>query len=356
MKDVICITNKIRGIYSCMEMRIVFDNSLSEEITLKALGLNRKGNKLQNTTAFGGIGDVINILGIRVPSFMKCETEWIDIYCNDQHQQQLKTYMNKKGEVIYMESITNNTSTNKYRLHVTPTSSMLSSMNLVMGCNNIIFKHRISGVSIPCNIWLYDCEDTIVIMDIDGTVTKSDVRGYVETVFLNYYSHVHSGVASFLTDLDKQGLKTVFLTSRPIAHYKETRNLLNGVKQEMYSIPHGPIMMNNEKVLNAVYRELISRKTVEFKSGVLLNIVSLFKEAGRESQQNPLIMGFGNKGTDADAYLLAGISNSSVFIINPTSNIVIWQDFKDKSFNSYDDNNISNYINDIVQSYNDLHA
>ena len=353
MKDIICVTNSTRSMYSCMEMRMVFNNTLEEDISMKALGLNRKGNKLQNTTAFGGIGDVINILGIRVPPFMKSEPEWVDIYCNDCHQQQLKAYMNKKGEIVYMESNHNN----KYKLYLNPTSSMLSSMNLTMGCNNIIFKHRLTGISISCDIWLYDCEDTIVIMDIDGTVTKSDVRGYIETVFLNYYSYVHSGLASFLTDIDKQGLKIIFLTSRPIAHYKESRNLLNGVKQDIYSIPRGPIMLNNEKLFDAAYRELISRATVEFKSGVLLSIVGLFKTAGRVSQQNPFIMGFGNKSTDADAYLLAGVPNSSILIINPDSKIKIWQDFKDKSFNSYDDDSILNYVKEVVQSYEDvLHA
>lgn len=326
-------------------MIMVFNTTFEESIALKSLGLNRKGNKLQNTTSFGGIGDVINILGMRVPSYMKSEPEWVDIYCNDCHQQQIKSYMNKKGEVIYMEL-----DNNIYKLQKSPTSNMLSTMNLNLGCNNIIFKHRLSGISIACDIWLYDCEDNIVIMDIDGTVTKSDVRGYIETVYLNYYTYVHHGLAPFLTEIDKLRLKILFLTSRPIAHHTETRNLLNGIRQDMCLIPRGPIMMNNEKVLDAVYREIIARKTVEFKSGVLLNIANLFKTAGRVSKQNPFIMGFGNKSSDAEAYLLAGLPSSSVLIIDPHSKIVIWQDFKDKSFNSYSDANLCNYVKDVIQS------
>jgi phosphatidate phosphatase PAH1 len=113
--------------------------------------------------------------------------------------------------------------------------------------------------------------------------------------------------------------------------------------------------MNTEKIFSAVYRELIAHKTVELKSGILLTISSLFRAAGRVSKQEPFMMGFGNKATDADAYLLAGIPNSNILIIDPNSKIVVWQDFKDKSFNSYDDVNISQFVKDAIQSFNDLH-
>lgn len=350
MMDFICVTNADRSIYCCMEMILVFESKLEDSVSLSLLGLNKNGTPLQSNTAFGGIGNVMNILDIRMPS-VKAEPEWVDIYCNNCHQQQIKAYMNKKGQVIYMESVGNN----KYKPQRSPTSNMLSSMNLNIGCNNLVFKHRSTGSNLLCDIWLYDSEDAIAVIDIDGTVTKSDVRGYVETVYFKHYSHVHSGIASFLTSIDNQGIKIIFLTSRPTAHYTETRNLLSGIKQDIYAIPRGPIMMNTEKIFSAVYRELIARKTVEFKSGILLTIASLFKAAGRVSKQEPFMMGIGNKATDADAYLLAGIPNSSILIIDPNSKIIVWQDFQDKSFNSYDDMNISQFLRDTIQSFNDLH-
>lgn len=43
--------------------------------------------------------------------------------------------------------------------------------------------------------------DRLVVVDIDGTLTRSDVRGYVETVYLGVYDHIHLGVADFLNEM-----------------------------------------------------------------------------------------------------------------------------------------------------------
>lgn len=41
----------------------------------------------------------------------------------------------------------------------------------------------------------------MVVVDVDGTLTRSDVRGYVETVYLGFYDYIHSGVVDFLNNL-----------------------------------------------------------------------------------------------------------------------------------------------------------
>lgn len=41
----------------------------------------------------------------------------------------------------------------------------------------------------------------MAVIDVDGTLTRSDVRGYVETVFLGMYDYVHPGVARFLNSM-----------------------------------------------------------------------------------------------------------------------------------------------------------
>lgn len=52
----------------------------------------------------------------------------------------------------------------------------------------------------------------------------SDVRGYLETVYLGYYSYIHEGIVSFLDYLvQRHGYHVIFLTSRPITHKAETR-------------------------------------------------------------------------------------------------------------------------------------
>ena len=45
-------------------------------------------------------------------------------------------------------------------------------------------------------LFLYPLNAKLAVIDIDGTVTVSDVRGYVESVFLGVYTHVHHGVAN----------------------------------------------------------------------------------------------------------------------------------------------------------------
>ncbi len=41
----------------------------------------------------------------------------------------------------------------------------------------------------------------MAVVDVDGTLTRSDVRGYVETVYLGVYDYVHTGVADFLNNI-----------------------------------------------------------------------------------------------------------------------------------------------------------
>jgi hypothetical protein len=40
--------------------------------------------------------------------------------------------------------------------------------------------------------------DLLVVVDVDGTLTRSDVRGYVETVYMGVYDYIHTGVVSYL--------------------------------------------------------------------------------------------------------------------------------------------------------------
>jgi phosphatidate phosphatase PAH1 len=58
-------------------------------------------------------------------------------------------------------------------------------------------------------------------MDIDGTITKEDVGGYVTSVFMGMYTYVHAGVVRFLDELTrKHNLHVLYVTSRPMTHMK----------------------------------------------------------------------------------------------------------------------------------------
>lgn len=71
----------------------------------------------------------------------------------------------------------------KYRK--VPDSDMLAKMNLVQGQNCARFVADTGGVpeEITLRIFLWEQDDKIVISDIDGTITKSDILGQI---FSNY--------------------------------------------------------------------------------------------------------------------------------------------------------------------------
>lgn len=65
---------------------------------------------------------------------------------------------------------------------------------------NFFRKYNPIGVVSSC-IYLWNVNDTVVVVDIDGTVTKSDVRGIISTILTENYDHVHSGVCDFFTNI-----------------------------------------------------------------------------------------------------------------------------------------------------------
>ena len=148
-------------------------------------------------------------------------------------------------------------------------------------------------------------------MDIDGTVTKSNVQGYFQTVFLGVFSYIHKGIAEFLTKLNSipYQFNIMYLTSRPITHINETRRLLSGIKQGNDQVmPDGPLFVNRESISKALYREVITKNTIEYKSQVLIKIAQCFKSAG-SLYRSPYVLGIGNTENDAHSYNIAGLVN-----------------------------------------------
>lgn len=133
------------------------------------------------------------------------------------------------------------------------------------------------------NIHLWNANhDEIILVDIDGTITKSTLRGFLITAIVlpivlgqeqnkNYYYHhhyydyyCHDGVCRFFTTLlrntncgnKKQSFRIVYVSNRPITYINSTRLFLQNVKQQRQSssqqvlqhedncdsLPNGPII------------------------------------------------------------------------------------------------------------------
>eukprot|EP01083_Nonionella_stella_P044415 119595_1 len=200
-----------------------------------------------------------------------------------------------------------------------PTSEMLVSLPLNKGVNNITFtvSSTLQGTqSITACIFLWDASDKIVISDVDGTITKSDVMGHVAPLIVGS-QWSHNGVAQLFTNIVSNGYQMLYLTSRGIGQSSVTRSyLFENVKQRNFSLPSGPMIMSPDSLTIAFYREIIMKKPQEFKIPALENICSLFHK-----NHNPFYGGFGNRVTDLESYLNVGVPKHRIFIIKPSGAI-----------------------------------
>lgn len=168
-------------------------------------------------------------------------------------------------------------------------------------------------------IFLWSTQDRIIVMDIDGTITKSTMRGALDTILVANYEYCHQGVCQFLQGLG-DNCRIVYLSSRPIGLVGKTRDFLRDMRQgnqEDSFLPEGPLWGFPGSLAKVVSMELLSRSTHEFKRSTLeQNIIEPFQ---RLQQRSPLVAAFGNTHMDMRAYHEARVS--MLFWIDPLSNI-----------------------------------
>ncbi|KAJ3193674.1 hypothetical protein HK101_004378 [Irineochytrium annulatum] len=197
------------------------------------------------------------------------------------------------------------------------TSHQLKALNLKKGVNTISFSvtSTLQGTAIcTSKIFFWDYDAKVVISDVDGTITKSDVFGHLFTMVGKDWTH--SGVASLYTNIRKNGYMILYLTSRAIGQYDYTRDYLMNIKQETYKLPDGPVIMSPDRLFTAFHREVIQRKPEVFKIAALRDIKSLFGPS-----VSPFYAGFGNRITDALSYRAVDVPPSRIFTIDPTGEV-----------------------------------
>ncbi|XP_073251989.1 phosphatidate phosphatase LPIN3-like isoform X1 [Porites lutea] len=200
----------------------------------------------------------------------------------------------------------------KYRKVTRLSSDQIKSLNLKEGANSITFSvtTKYQGTAMcMATIYLWNHNDKIVISDIDGTITKSDVLGQILPVVGQAWAQ--SGVAHFFCKIQQNGYKVLYLSARAIGQAQQTRDYLKSVKQDQIMLPDGPLLLNPESLIKAFHREVIEKKPQEFKIACLRDIQRLFP-----TNKNPFYAGFGNKGSDVLSYRAVGISVSRIFTIN----------------------------------------
>lgn len=212
-------------------------------------------------------------------------------------------------------------------------SDELKKLGLKHGTNTVVYEvnSRLQGIQqIHSKIYLWNSSAQIVISDVDGTVTKSDVLGQIYPMVGKDWTH--AGIAKFYSDIVQHGYKIMYLTSRAIGQAKITKEYLQSVNQENFELPEGPLIMSPDRLFKSFVREVIERTPQKFKAEKLREIAALFPE-----DRNPFYAGFGNRDTDAIAYRAAGVPLNKIFIINTESRIFVYNNTYAKTYTQLDD-------------------
>lgn len=126
----------------------------------------------------------------------------------------------------------------------------------------------------------------------------------------------HIGVAKLYADIVANGYNILYLTSRSVGQADTTRSYLNGVSQEGFKLPKGPVIMSPDRTIAALRREIYLRKPEVFKMACLRDILNLFGQG-----KTPFYAGFGNRLTDALSYRSVNIPSARIFTINSNAEV-----------------------------------
>uniref|UniRef100_A0A1I7U2B0 LNS2 domain-containing protein n=1 Tax=Caenorhabditis tropicalis TaxID=1561998 RepID=A0A1I7U2B0_9PELO len=195
-------------------------------------------------------------------------------------------------------------------------SEKLKSLGLVLGANELRFSitTKFQGTTwCSCNIYLYKWYEQLVISDIDGTITKSDVLGHVIPAIGGTWAH--TGVAELYTRIKNNGYKMVYLSSRAIGQSHTTKQYLKSVAQDSKQLPDGPVLLSPTSIITAFRREVIERRPEEFKIAALTDLKQLFPSG------NPFYAGFGNRNTDVVSYEAVAVPAARILIIDPSGKV-----------------------------------
>ena len=95
---------------------------------------------------------------------------------------------------------------------------------MLQGKNSAHYFVPTLDVEIQFNVYLYGKHEHLVFTDIDGTITKSDARGFVGgTLGLEVH---HEGVVRLLDAVGKRGYSVMYLTARSLGFDITTRDYL----------------------------------------------------------------------------------------------------------------------------------
>jgi len=196
------------------------------------------------------------------------------------------------------------------------TTEELSSLGLTHGHNQGRYIIPDIGRSIEFSIFLMRQDQKVIITDVDGTVTREDVMGFLlPTVGVSYH---HQGVIALFSNLANRGYQVIYLSARSMALHDQSRDYLFRQLQDVagHSMPLGALFHLPRSLLGSLYSPGGSRQ----KTSLMLSIWNCFESENRTDITDTLVAGYGNNRGDFEAYRNAGVER--IYIVNTESVLV----------------------------------
>jgi phosphatidate phosphatase LPIN len=173
----------------------------------------------------------------------------------------------------------------------------------------------VAVADVHVNLW--SDQDRLAVVDIDGTITKSNVRGVVDTVLTNSYKYCHDGVCGLLSQME--GVRVIYLTCRPMSLANHTRKFLSSVRQTEHALPEGAFIGFAGSMTQMLFMELVYKTAHKFKTAALeRHVMRPFHDLGVKAV---FCAAFGNTLMDMEAYHDAGMELNRVYLVDKKSRI-----------------------------------
>uniref|UniRef100_A0A3Q1B5S5 phosphatidate phosphatase n=1 Tax=Amphiprion ocellaris TaxID=80972 RepID=A0A3Q1B5S5_AMPOC len=208
-----------------------------------------------------------------------------------------------------------------YKKSLRLSSDQIASLKLRDGPNDVTFSitTQYQGTC-RCEgtIYLWNWDDKVIISDIDGTITKSDVFGQILPQLGKDWTH--QGIAKLYHSVKENGYKFLYCSARAIGMADMTRGYLHWVNDRGTLLPQGPLMLSPSSLFSAFHREVIEKKPEKFKIECLTDIKNLFFP-----NTHPFYAAFGNRASDVFAYKQVGVPVCRIFTVNPKGELILEQ-------------------------------
>uniref|UniRef100_A0A8C7W7P6 phosphatidate phosphatase n=1 Tax=Oncorhynchus mykiss TaxID=8022 RepID=A0A8C7W7P6_ONCMY len=219
------------------------------------------------------------------------------------------------------EQISAPTGSHSYKKSLRLSSDQIVSLKLREGPNDVTFSitTQYQGTC-RCEgtIYLWNWDDKVIISDIDGTITKSDVFGQILPQLGKDWTH--QGIAKLYHSVHENGYKFLYCSARAIGMADMTRGYLHWVNDRGTILPQGPLMLSPSSLFSAFHREVIEKKPEKFKIECLTDIKNLFYP-----NTHPFYAAFGNRTNDVFAYKQVGVPVCRIFTVNPKGELILEQ-------------------------------